>query len=96
MQVNEQDRDYLKFLWFNQEQTRLCTYRFRVVLFGATCPPYLLQEILQTHFTENISDLPFLNKFYVDNYMNTYDNGSELINDKVTLEQLMLDAKMLL
>ena len=65
-----------------------------MVLFGATCSPYLLQEILQTHFTENISGHLFLNKFYVDNYMNTYANESELINDKLTLDQLMLEANM--
>ena len=65
-----------------------------MVLFGATCSPYLLQDILQTHFSENFKGHPFLNKFYVDNYMNTYDNKSELINDKVTLDELILDANM--
>ena len=94
VQVNEQDRDYLKSLWFNRKQTRSCTCRFWVVLFDATCLPYLLQEILQTHFTENISGHPFLNKFYVENYLNTYDNKSDLINDKVTLDKLMLEANM--
>ena len=94
VQVNEQNRDYHKFLWFNHEHTRLCTYKFKVVLFGATCSPYLLQDILQTHFSENIKGHPFLNKFYVDNYMNMYDNKSELINDKVTLDELILDANM--
>ena len=94
VQVNEQDRDYLKFLWMNHEQTQFCTFRFKEVLFGATCLPYLLQEILQTHFTENILGHPFVNKFYVDNYLNTYDNESELINDKVKLDELMLEANM--
>ena len=64
------------------------------MLFGATCSPYLLQEILQTHFTENILGHPFVNKFYVDNYLNTYDKESELINDKVKLDELILDANM--
>ena len=63
---------------------QFCTYRFRVVLFGATCLPYFLQEILQTHFAQNMSGHLFLNKFYVDNYLNTYENESDLINDKVT------------
>ena len=85
VQVNELDRDYLKVFWFDHEQTRLCTYKFNVVLFGATCSLYLLQEILQTHFSENITGHPFLTKLYVDNQMNTYDNESDLINDKVKL-----------
>ena len=77
----------------NREQTQFRTFRFKVVLFGATCSPYLLQEILLMHFTENISGHPFVNKFYVDNYLNTYDDESELINDKVKLDELM-DANM--
>ena len=69
----------------NRDQTQFHTFQFKVVLFGATCSPYLLQEILQTHFLENISGHPFIDKFYVDNYLNTYDNEIELINHKVKL-----------
>ena len=65
-----------------------------MVLFGATCSPYLLQEILHSHFTENISGHPFLNKFYVDNYLNTYDTESDLSSDKVMVDELMLEANM--
>ena len=39
--VNEQDRDFLKFLWFNLETEEQRTFRFHVVMFGATCSPYL-------------------------------------------------------
>ena len=74
VKVDEVDRDYLKFLWVNREQTNILMYRFKVVLFGATCSPYILQEILHTHFTENIMGCPFADKFYVVNYMNTYDD----------------------
>ena len=53
--VNEQDRDYLKFLWFNLETEKQRMFRFRVVMFGATCSPYLLREALQTHLSENMA-----------------------------------------
>ena len=36
----------------------------------------------------------FVDKFYVDNYMNTYDNPDELITDKVTLDNVMNEASM--
>ena len=71
--VNEQDRYYLKFLGFNLETEEQRTFRFRVVMFGATCSPYLLQETLQTHLSENVAGREFRDKFYVDNYLNTYD-----------------------
>ena len=37
---------------------------------------------------------PLLNQFYLDNYLNTYDEEPELITDKVALDNLMLDANM--
>ena len=55
--VNEQDRDYLEFLWLNLETEEQRTFRFRVVMFGATC--YLLQETLQTHLSENMAGHKF-------------------------------------
>ena len=36
----------------------------------------------------------FVDKFYVDNYMNTYDNQVELVTDKVRLDNVMNQALM--
>ena len=33
--------------------------------------PYLLQETLQTHLSQNAEGSKFVDKFYVDNYMNS-------------------------
>ena len=92
--VNEDHRKFLKFLWLNLESYELLTYQFKVVLFGATCSPYLLQETLQTHLSQNAEGNKFVDKFYVDNYMNTYDNQDELVTDKVTLDNIMNQASM--
>ena len=85
---------FLKFLWQNLESHELLTYQFKVVLFGATCSPYLLQETLHTHLSQNAEGNKFVDKFYVDNYMNTYDNQDELVTDKVTLDNVMNEASM--
>ena len=92
--VNPEDRKFLKFLWQNFETNELLTYQFKVVLFGATCSPYLLQETLYTHLSQSVEGNKFVDKFYVDNYMNTYDNADELISDKVTLDNVMNEAFM--
>ena len=92
--VNEQDRDYLKFLWFNLETEEQQTFRFHVVMFGATCSPYLLQETLQTHLSENVASREFRDKFYVDNYMNTYDREYDLIRSKPKLDELVNEVHM--
>ena len=92
--VDEEHRKFLKFLWLNLESYELLTYQFKVVLFGATCSPYLLQETLQTHLSQNAEGSKFVDKFYVDNYMNTYDNQDELVTDKVMLDNVMNQASM--
>ena len=89
-----QDRDYLKFLWFNLETEEQKTFRFCVVMFGATCSPYLLQETLQTHLSENVAGREFRDKFYVDNYLNTYDHECDLITQQPTQDELMNEAHM--
>ena len=90
--VDEDHRKFLKFLWINFESYELLTYQFKV--FGATCSPYLLQETLQTHLSQNEEGNKFVAKFYVDNYMNTYDSQDELVTDKVTLDNVMNQASM--
>ena len=92
--VDPEHRKFLKFLWLNLESYELHTYQFKVVLFGATCSPYLLQETLQTHLSQSAEGSKFVDKFYVDNYMNTYDNQDELVTDKVTLDNVMNQASM--
>ena len=93
IQVNEQDRDYFKFLWFDLETEEQKTFRFKVVMFGATCLPYLLQE-LQTHLSKNVAGCDFSDKFYVDNYLNTYDCECDLIKQQPILDELMNEAHM--
>ena len=92
--VHEADRKFLKFLWLNLNTQELLTFQFKVVLFGATCSPYLLQETLHTHLSQNAEGNDFLDKFYVDNYMNTYNNQAELVSDKVRLDNVMNQASM--
>ena len=92
--VDPDDRKFLKFLWQNPETEELVTYQFRVVLFGATCSPYLLQETLYSHLSQSVKGTKFREKFYVDNYMNTYSSENELIADKVILDDVMTEASM--
>ena len=61
--VHEADRKFLKFLWINLNSQELLTFLFKVVLFGATCSPYLLQETLHTLLSQNVEGNDFLDKF---------------------------------
>ena len=92
--VDEEDRKFLKFLWINLNSQEILPFQFKVVLFGATCSPYLLQETLYTHLSQNAEGNNFLDKFYVDNYINTYDSQAELVSDKICLDNVMNQASM--
>ncbi|XP_064086107.1 uncharacterized protein LOC135201160 [Macrobrachium nipponense] len=50
--LQPRDRDYTRFIWLKDlnNEKDLQAYRFRSVLFGATCSPFLLQLTLQHHF----------------------------------------------
>ena len=92
--VDEEDRKFLKFLWINLNSQEPLTFQFKVFLFGATCSPYLLQETLHTHLSQNAEGNSFLDKFSVDNYMNTYNSQADLVSDKICLDNVMNQASM--
>ena len=84
VQLREEDRNYTRFLWFSDPKdpnSTLCIYRFRVVLFGATCSPFLLNATIRKHLSLLDGNMESLKKgLYVDNLQSTCDNEDELIN----------------
>ena len=81
--LQECDRDFTRFLWLanpHDTNSKLKTYRFKSVLFGATSSPFLLQATLKYHFYNSKSPLKDLLKegFYVDNLIGSADSESEL------------------
>ena len=96
IKIGARDQPYVKFLWTNEECNFQLTYVFKVVIFGATCSPFLLQQVLLTHLTNHVDGKPFVSKFYVglDNYQDTYNDESQLVKDKLVLENVMNEAFM--
>ena len=52
IQVQESDRDYLRFLWFanNDPHGDIISYRYRCLTFGPTCSPYILNTTIKNTF----------------------------------------------
>ena len=70
--LDDTDRDATHFLWLSDpvdENSPFVTYRFRVVLFGATCSPFMLYATLTFHLTQNLTEVSqdILRNLYVDN-----------------------------
>ena len=52
--LHEDDRDWTRFLWLTNlldPESEFQTYRFKVVLFGAVCSPFMLNATLHYHLS---------------------------------------------
>ena len=81
--VEKEDRDYFRFLWFENlftsRETTLCKYRLTRVIFGATCSQFLLNATINNKIEKYVNiDPDFVkrvkDKFYVDD-LNTGVNS---------------------
>ena len=93
----EEDRDFVKFLWLSDPTDRnslLVTYRFRVVLFGAVCSPFILNAVVRTHLEKENSQLArdINENTYVDNLLSGTDTEEESISYYHEANRIMSDA----
>ena len=86
VQLDERDRDVTRFLWLsdmNDPDSKLTTYRFKSVLFGATCSPFILHATLTKHLEDNshvwVSDL-LKKDIYVDNIISSFTDEKTVCN----------------
>ncbi|XP_068232011.1 uncharacterized protein [Palaemon carinicauda] len=90
VQLREEDRNYTRFLRLQDPtdpNSELIIYRFRVVLFGATSSPFLLNATIKSHLAAVRKDtsctemVDMMNRgLYVDNLQFTSNSEDELIN----------------
>ena len=85
--VRIKDRDALRFFFpkdiFDLTSPML-VYRYRVVLFGASCSPFLLAAVVQKHLEVMLKDdkdfaKNLIEGLYVDNLLTALDNEKKLI-----------------
>jgi len=74
----EEDRDATRFFWLSdptEPKSKLDIYRFKVILFGATCSPFILNATLLKHLYLNPSTTSKIlqRDLYVDNVLTSVD-----------------------
>ena len=74
--ANENDRDYLRFLWFDDifsDQPKIVRNRFARVVFGVNSSPFCLNETIRKHVQNHDFDKKFIDKalssFFVDDFI---------------------------
>ncbi|XP_064088332.1 uncharacterized protein LOC135202802 [Macrobrachium nipponense] len=95
--MNENHRDFTRFLWFaDRDFKHVKNFRFKVLLFGATCSPFLLNQTIQYHLQNHSDPIASSVKksFYVENFMKTYEKCEDLELESNKVNQIMLEANM--
>ena len=86
----EEDRDLLRFLWYDQDGN-LEVYRFTRVPFGAGPSPFLLNATLKHHLESVVKDqsllLLFLRSLYVDDVL----TGGESVEFALKLKEMLIE-----
>ncbi|XP_044751642.1 uncharacterized protein LOC123311641 [Coccinella septempunctata] len=88
--LQENDRNFLKFLWYDKNG-KIKIYRHARVVFGVTCSPFLLGAVLEFHLQETLRESiheensyspevisKLLKSFYVDNILISVQNEEAL------------------
>ncbi|XP_033745623.1 uncharacterized protein LOC117331137 [Pecten maximus] len=95
--LEEQDRDMTRFFWLSDmdnPQSELITYRFKAVLFGAICSPFILNATLLKHIGENPSSASetMMSDLYVDNILSSFSTETDLSEYYSSARALMSKA----
>ena len=89
IEIVKEHRDFLRFLWFkdilyNQETI---TLRFKRIIFGLTCSPFLLNGAIKEHLQKYLLlrdyrevVLQLLENLYVDDSWNSFNGIKQCLN----------------
>ncbi|VDI13728.1 Hypothetical predicted protein, partial [Mytilus galloprovincialis] len=82
--LHKSDRDVTRFFWLSDptdSTSPFTTYRFKSVLFGATCSPFILNATLLKHFEENPSPTAsrITQDLFVDNVLTSFTAEDDLM-----------------
>ncbi|VDH97941.1 Hypothetical predicted protein [Mytilus galloprovincialis] len=97
IELDVDDRDVTRFYWLENPmdtESRLITYRFKVVLFGATCSPFMLSATLMKHFRDNPSttSTELQRNVYVDNVLTSFTDKQSLLKFYTESRKLLSEA----
>lgn len=97
--LHEEDQDCTRFLWPENPwdaKSKILTYRFKVVLFGATCSQFLLNASIIYHlkkYSEKTSE-SIMRNLYVDNLFFTSNSKEEVLHFYERSREIMSSAHL--
>ncbi|XP_071149320.1 uncharacterized protein [Mytilus edulis] len=97
IELDVDDRDVTIFYWLENPmdiESRLITYRLKVVLFGATCSPFMSSARLMKHCRDNPSTTSkeLQRNVYVDNVLTSFTDKQSLLKFYMESRKLLSEA----
>ena len=83
--IRPMDRDALRFFFPSnifEPSSPMKIYRYKVVMFGASCSPFLLAAVIEHHLENHVYDTVLRNSLkniFIDNLLATFDSEIELV-----------------
>lgn len=90
---HEEDKDRFCFLWETDEGIKM--YRFRTILFGLNCSPFILNHIIQLHlqsYSSAFAAAALKESLYVDNLIYSTSDEQRLLDIYNDARQIMQDG----
>ena len=97
IRLHSEDRDFTRFFWLTDPtdpSSKFCVYRFKVVPFGTTSSPFMLNATLQYHlksYTSVVSQ-DMQNNLYVDNIITSCPTEQEAVQYYKEARSIMSQA----
>ena len=84
VQLHKDDRDFVRFLWLSDDQdpdSKFDLYRFKVVPFGASSSPFILNSVIKKHLRDHSSPISgdMESNIYVDNLISGSETAAEAL-----------------
>ena len=76
--------------------TKVKIFRFKVVLFGATSSPFLLNQTIKHHLESQTDSLSpsLMDCFYIDNFQRCQERVEDIVKERPLVESVMLKGNM--
>ena len=97
--VDLDDREFLKFLWWEKDKKTVRVLRHKRVVFGVISSPFLLAAVIENHLAQVKDNRQAVAKllqmsFYVDNCIVSLNSEKELAEFRKTSVELLAEARM--
>ncbi|UYV70099.1 hypothetical protein LAZ67_7001786, partial [Cordylochernes scorpioides] len=98
--IEESERNYLRFLWWEKESDReLIAYRHKRLVFGLNCSPFVLNAVIEYHLQSIRGPLVqwakiLAQSFYMDNCITSLETKQEVHEFQKAAIEIMDRAKM--